>query len=115
MVEAAHQYRVAPRVTPAIQRRQEGQCKEVRAIALKAPQRLNSRYRILTARHKKPVIVTTALARELCGFVWAIACQLKAPEKLQRPPTAATTTSKTNHQRHGKPYQLRPAKVFQKD
>ena len=83
LVEAAHHYRIAPRVSPAIQQRQQDQSKEVRAIAWKAQQRLHKRYKVLTGRHKKTVIVVTALARELCGFVWAIACQLSAPEKLQ--------------------------------
>lgn len=91
LVEAAHHYRIAPRVSPAMQKRQEGQSQAVRAIALKAQQRLHSRYRLLTARQKKPVIVIAALARELCGFVWAIACQLSAPEKLK---TGAKGTSK---------------------
>ena len=66
-----------------MQERQEGQSKEVRAIALKAQQRLHSRYRLLTGRHKRTVIVVAALARELCGFVWAIACQVSAPDKVQ--------------------------------
>ena len=82
LVEAAHHYRVAPRVTPAIQQRQEGQTKEVRAIALKAQQRLHGRYRLLCGRQKKTVVVVAALARELCGFVWAIACQVSAPHKV---------------------------------
>ncbi len=72
LVEAAHQYRFIPRVTPAIQQRQEGQSQEVRAIALKAQQRLHARFRSMSARHKKPVVVAAALARELCGFVWAL-------------------------------------------
>lgn len=83
LVEAAHHYRVAPRVTPAIQKRQEGQSHEVRAIALKAQQRLNGRFRLLTGRRKKSVVIIAALARELCGFVWAIACQVNAPERLK--------------------------------
>jgi transposase len=96
LVEAAHQYRVAPRVTPAIQQRQEGQTKEVRAIALKAQQRLHGRYRLLSARHKKPVVVVAALARELCGFVWAIACQVSAPEKVKhRESNTQTASQKT--------------------
>ena len=36
LVEAAHHYRIAPRVSPAMQQRQEDQSKEVRAIAWKA-------------------------------------------------------------------------------
>jgi transposase len=83
LVEAAHHYRVTPRVTPAIQKRQQGQSREVRAIALKAQQRLNGRFRLLTGRRKKSVVVIAALARELCGFVWAIACQVSAPERLK--------------------------------
>ena len=76
LVEASHHYRIAPRVGPKLQIRQQHQSKEVRAIALKAQQRLNSRYRLLTSHNKKTVIVITALARELCGFVWAIARQI---------------------------------------
>jgi hypothetical protein len=124
LVEAAHQYRIAPRVNPAMQKRQEGQSQEVRAIALKAQQRLHSRYRLLSARQKKPAIVIAALARELCGFVWAIACQVSAPEKVKmRPPdtkaTAAKGTpapAKTSPPKPGgkREYQLNPQKTFQK-
>jgi transposase len=96
LVEAAHHYRVAPRVTPAIQQRQEGQTREVRAIALKAQQRLHGRYKLLLGRHKKPVVVVAALARELCGFVWAIACQVSAPEKVKlREPSPTKATKET--------------------
>jgi len=100
LVEAAHQYRFIPRVTPAIQKRQEKQSQEVRAIALKAQQRLHARFRSLSARHKKPVVVAAALARELCGFVWAIACQVNAPQMVKnRPPRAKrTTTAKRDYQ-----------------
>lgn len=84
LVEAAHHYRIAPRVSPAMQQRQEGQSREVRAIALKAQQRLHGRYRVLCGRQKKTVVVVAALARELCGFVWAIACQVSAPQKVKQ-------------------------------
>jgi transposase len=95
LVEAAHHYRVAPRVTPAIQKRQEHQSREVRAIALKAQQRLNGRFRLLTSRRKKTVVIIAALARELCGFVWAIACQVDAPQKLKAQAAARTAAAKT--------------------
>ena len=83
LIEAAHHYRIAPRVSPAMQKRQEGQSREVRAIALAAPQRLHARHKVLSGHRKKAVGVVTALARELCGFVWAIACQVSAPQKLK--------------------------------
>jgi transposase len=82
LVEAAHHYRLPPKVSEALQKRQEKQSREVRAIAWKAQQRLHARHRVLTAHRKKASVVITALARELCGFVWAIACQVSAPEKV---------------------------------
>lgn len=94
LVEAAHQYRIAPRVSPAMQQRQEGQSKEVRAIAWKAQQRLHGRYKVLSGHHKKAVVVVAALARELCGFVWAIACQVSAPEKVKRREKTAVKETK---------------------
>ena len=45
----------------------------VTAIATKAGHRLSRRYRQLTTRGKRPVIAVAAIARELSGFVWAIA------------------------------------------
>lgn len=84
LVEAAHHYRLVPKVSEALQKRQEKQTREVRAISFKAQQRLHARHRVLTAHRKKACVVVTALARELCGFVWAIACQVSAPDKVQR-------------------------------
>jgi hypothetical protein len=45
----------------------------IRAIAWKARLRLAARYRRLAARGKPHQVVVTAIARELSGFVWAIA------------------------------------------
>ena len=45
----------------------------VRDIAWKAQARLTRRYRALTARGKRTVVATTAVARELAAFMWAIA------------------------------------------
>jgi transposase len=127
LVEAAHHYRIAPRVSPAMQKRQEDQSREVRAIALKAQQRLHGRYRVLTGRQKKAVVVVAALARELCGFVWAIACQVSAPQKVNlRQETTAKRAKATAHQttavagapRTGttnkKDYQLVASKTFKR-
>jgi transposase len=105
LIEAAHHYRIAPRVSPAMQKRQESQCREVRAIALAAQQRLHSRHKVLSAHRKKAVVVVTALARELCGFVWAIACQVSAPQKLKTRPIPAPPIKNG-----GRVYQLDPEK-----
>lgn len=88
LVEAAWQYRLTPKVSEALQKRQQGQSKEVRMIAWKAQERLHQRFKQLAAK-KNRVVAATAVARELAGFVWAIACQVKpaaqpaAPEILR--------------------------------
>jgi transposase len=73
LTEAAWSYRLPARVTPIIARRQDGLAREVRDIAWKAQVRLCARYRQLRARGKEPNKVVIAVARELAGFVWAIA------------------------------------------
>lgn len=47
---------------------------DVRDIAWKAQARLTKRYRRLVANGKKTTVATTAIARELAAFMWAIAC-----------------------------------------
>ena len=44
----------------------------VRAIAWKAQLRLCARYRRLMAAGKRQTVVTTAIAREMAAFLWAI-------------------------------------------
>jgi transposase len=46
----------------------------VRAVAWKAQTRLCRRYRQMMARGKLNQVIVTAIARELAGFVWSIAC-----------------------------------------
>ena len=53
--------------------RQEAQPRRIREIAWKAQLRLCARYRKLARTGKPANVVTAAIARELAGFVWAIA------------------------------------------
>jgi len=78
LIEAAWQYRHRPAVGYTLRRRREGQPAAVCAIADKAQHRLHLRYRRLLARGKSKPKVVTALARELLGFLWAIAVELEA-------------------------------------
>ena len=48
-------------------------------MAWKAQKRLCGRYRRLTGRGMPKNKVCTAIARELVGFIWAIAWELKHP------------------------------------
>ena len=51
----------------------------VRAIAWKGQLRMCQRYRHLVAAGKAKVVVVTAIAREMLGFVWAIARAVTTP------------------------------------
>jgi transposase len=77
MVEAAWAYRHPARVSWVIARRHSALPQRLCEIAWKAQLRLCSRYRRLAARglHKNKIVV--AIARELSGFVWAIAREVK--------------------------------------
>ncbi len=73
LVEAAWSYRFPARISREQLLRQEGLASAVRSIAWTAQLRLCGRYRKLTTMGKPATVVTTAIARELAGFVWAIA------------------------------------------
>jgi transposase len=73
LIESAQAYRLPARKSATIRKRQEGLCEDVLDIAWNAQLRLCSRYRRLIAKGKKHNVVITAIARELAGFIWAIA------------------------------------------
>jgi transposase len=79
LVEAAWAYRLPARVGRALLKRQEGLPEQVRAISWKAQLRLCSRYRRLWAKGKCKQVIVTAIARELCAFMWAIAAEIEKP------------------------------------
>ena len=72
LVEAAWAYRFRARVSRALLKRQEALPQPIREISWKAQLRLCSRYRRLWAKGKAKQVIVTAIARELCGFIWAI-------------------------------------------
>jgi len=76
LVEAGWCYRFPARKTAYLQRRAEKCSEAVQAIAWKAQKRLCGRYTHLLERGKLKVQVCTAVARELVGFIWAIACEV---------------------------------------
>jgi transposase len=74
--ECAQHYRLPPKVSPALAERQKGIAAAHRAavkeISWKCQNRLYAKGRKLTGRLKMRQKVQIALARELCGFVWAV-------------------------------------------
>jgi transposase len=73
LIEGAWTYRMSARVSRKINDRLEQLPPQIRDIAWKAQVRLCTRYRRLVAAGKPKVVVTTAIAREMVGFIWAIA------------------------------------------
>jgi transposase len=73
LIEAAWCYRFPARVSRELRLRQEEQPRPIREIAWKAQLRLCARYRRLARSGKPANVVTAAIARELAGFIWAIA------------------------------------------
>ena len=74
LVEAAWHYRLGARPSRELAKRQAGQPEHVVAIAWKAQQRLGRTWRRLAEeRGKRRTLVAVAVARELAGFVWAVA------------------------------------------
>lgn len=76
LIEAAWCYRLPARKTAKIQRKAEKASEAVQAIAWKAQKRLCRRFWHHVHRGKLTVQSCTAIARELSGFVWAIACEV---------------------------------------
>ena len=72
LIEAAHHYRLSPKVSKELSTRQQGLPEDIKACSWKAQTRLHKRMMQLLARGKQRNKVTVAIARELCGFVWHI-------------------------------------------
>lgn len=76
LIEASWSYRLPARKTAHLQRRAGKTSAVVQAIAWKAQKRLCKRYWYLVNKGKLPVEACTAVARELSGFIWAIAFEV---------------------------------------
>jgi transposase len=81
LFEAAWCYRHRPGRGRALKKRQEQLEPAVIEIATKAQHRLHRRYAKLSARGKPNQKVATAIARELLGFVWAIAVHVEQQQQ----------------------------------
>jgi transposase len=78
LTEAAWSYRFKPRIGYQAQRRAEDLLQAIRDLAWKAQLRLSGRFARLRARGVQVNKVCVAVARELAGFIWAIASLAQA-------------------------------------
>src|SRR5260221_5855614 len=79
LVESAWTYRFPPRVGVAKLQKLDRVSPKIREIAWKAQSRLTARFRAFSARGMKLTVVCTAIARELVGFMWAVAMEAHPP------------------------------------
>jgi transposase len=77
LVEAAWAYRFPARVSRTIRKRQENLPQGIADLSWQAQLRLCARYRRLRAAGKCKQQTVTAVARELLGYIWAIAKEVK--------------------------------------
>jgi transposase len=77
LVEIAWHYQHGPRVSATIATRQDHLPKAVTDIAWAAQLRLNAKFKRLLARRVMKNKAVVAVARELTGFVWAIAREVQ--------------------------------------
>jgi transposase len=89
LTECAEHYALPPKISQELSRRQEGQSQTVRALSWKAQHRLHVRFTRLLARRLQRNKAKIAVARELCGFVWAVL----RTQDCYRQPTLANTSA----------------------
>lgn len=79
LIEGAWSYRLPPRVGQKMAARLRAAPDVAHDIAWKAQVRLCQRYRSMQKRGKHKNVIVTAVAREMVGFLWAIATAVSLP------------------------------------
>ncbi|MBT4131001.1 MAG: IS110 family transposase [Candidatus Marinimicrobia bacterium] len=77
LIESAWSYRYPARMTRHLRKKAENASPEVKTIAWQAQKRMCGRYWYLMGKGKCQQQVVTAIARELIGFIWAIAKEMQ--------------------------------------
>jgi transposase len=112
LIEAAHSYRFPARIARHKLAAVDAVPEAVREIAWKAQTRLCQRYRRMMARGKLRNVVVTAIARELAGFVWSIACITSdPPAKTSAITTASDEVSPTKSTGQSRALRRQPLKT----
>jgi transposase len=73
LIEAAWHHRKPDRIGADLRRRQDRAGPAARDRGQRANRRLHARWVGFDARHKRPVVANTAIARELAGWCWSLA------------------------------------------
>jgi transposase len=73
LIECAGHYRMPPKISKALSKRQEGLSREVKALSWHAQNRLNKRWFKLSMRKIHFNKIRVAVARELSSYLWDLA------------------------------------------
>ena len=79
LVEIINSYRLSPKVSKELSKRQEGLSQEVKAISWRAQKRLCKKYYHLRKRGLNENKVKVAVVRELLGFIWELGQVVDVP------------------------------------
>ncbi|MEZ5330096.1 MAG: transposase [Verrucomicrobiales bacterium] len=93
LAECAQNYRHDPKVSPNLSKRQEGQSSAVKDLSWRAQNRLNQRFRRLSARQLRYNKIIIAVARELSGFGWELYTSSIVPQPSPSAAAAAANAS----------------------
>jgi transposase len=84
IVESAWSYQHKPWIGGWLEKRLQGLEPAIQDMSWKAQWRLHTRYKKLSARGKNKPQIVTAIARELLGFLWAIAVRVESQQSEAR-------------------------------
>jgi len=76
LIECAQHYALPPKVSRELSQRQQDQSQWVKELSWKAQTRLHRRFWMLLQRGLCRQKAVVAVARELCGFIWALLREL---------------------------------------
>lgn len=80
LVEEATHYRVPPKVSAQLSERQRGIPRWIRELSWKTQTRLSHRFAVLRKRGMHHNKIKTAVARELCAFVWELGTRFESQQ-----------------------------------
>jgi transposase len=83
LIEVAHSYRYAPKISMNLSRRQEGLSGPIKALSWRAQKRLHKRYVKLKMRRLHENKIKVAIARELAAFIWELGQIMDQPAPAQ--------------------------------
>jgi transposase len=95
LIECAQHYALPPKVSRELSQRQQDQSQWVKELSWKAQTRLHRRFWMLLQRGLCRQKAVVAVARELCGFIWALLREL--PPLLDPDPQHSRLQSLGNH------------------